>query len=86
MITHQYKAQPFQFTNNDQDYRFCAWKGDYLNLGAEAELGIYTRLSVLGNQTDHWLVDISLALPMTMILSDKNVNLIASYNPSEPQC
>ena len=79
------KAQPFQFTYNDQYYRFWAWKGDYLNLGAGAELGIYTRMSVFGEQTDHWLVDTSLALPMTMTLSDDNENLIASYNPSEPQ-
>ena len=54
-----------------------------MNLGAGAELGIYTRLSVFGQQTDHWLVDTGLALPMT--ISDNNGNLIASYNPSEPQ-
>ncbi|MDF2531106.1 MAG: repeat-associated core domain protein, partial [Clostridia bacterium] len=79
------KAQPFQFTYDDQDYRFWAWKGDYLNLGAGAELGLYKRLSVFGNQTDHWLVDTNLALPMTLTLNDNKGNPIASYNPSEPQ-
>ena len=79
------KTQPFDFTYEDQDYRFWAWKGDYLNLGAGAELGLYKRLSVLGNQTDHWLVDTNIALPMTLTLTDNKGNLISSYNPSEPQ-
>ena len=79
------KAQPFEFTNDGQDYRFWAWKGDYLNLGAGAELGLYKRLTVFGNQTDHWLVDTNLALPMTLKLNDNKGNLIASYNLSETQ-
>ncbi|WP_081741712.1 DUF4474 domain-containing protein [Ruminiclostridium josui] len=79
------KTQPFEFTYDDQDYRFWAWKGDYLNLGAGAELGLYKRLSVFENETDHWLVDTNLALPMTLTLNDNKGNLIASYNPSEPQ-
>lgn len=79
------KSQPYEFTYDGQDYRFWAWKGDYLNLGAGAELGLYKRLSVFGNQTDHWLVDTSLALPMTLTLNDNNVSLIDYYNPSEPQ-
>ena len=79
------KAQAFEFTYDGQDYRFWAWKGDYLNLGAGAELGIYTRLNVLNHETDHWLVDTNLALPMTMNLTDKNGNLIANYSPTDPQ-
>jgi RHS repeat-associated protein len=78
-------AQPFEFTYNGQSYRFWAWKGDYLNLGAGAELGLYKRLSVYGIQKPHWLVDTSLALPMTLTLKDNKGNLIASYHPSEPQ-
>ena len=56
-----------------------------MNLGAGAELGIYTRLSVFGNKTDHWPVDTSLALTMTMTLNDNKENPIASYSPSDPQ-
>lgn len=71
----------FQFSMNGQDYIFWAWKGDYLNLGAGAELGIYTRFS----STDHWLVDTSLALPMTLTLNDNNGNQILSFSPSNNQ-
>ncbi|HWQ71442.1 MAG TPA: RHS repeat-associated core domain-containing protein, partial [Desulfitobacteriaceae bacterium] len=74
-----------QFAYNGQDYRFWAWKGDYLNLGAGAELGLYSRLSVLGNQTDHWLADTSSKLTMTLALRDNKGNPIANYNPSAPQ-
>lgn len=31
----------FEFSSGERDYIFWAWKGDYLNLGAGAELGIY---------------------------------------------
>ena len=79
------KAQPFEFTDEDgQDYVLWAWKGDYLNLGAGAELGIYKRQSVFGVDTDHWAVDRSLALPMTMWLNYEG-KTIASYYPSESQ-
>lgn len=79
------KAQPFEFTYNGQDYRLWAWKGDYLNLGAGAELGIYSRLTIDEVETPHWLVDTDLALPMTMELRNNEGELIASYSPDEPQ-
>jgi RHS repeat-associated protein len=64
------QAKYFDFSYNGQDYRFWAWKGDYLNLGAGAELGIYVNSNwqIGGNEIDHWLVDTSLALPMSMTL------------------
>jgi hypothetical protein len=79
------ETEQFDFSHNDQMLTFWAWKGDYLNLGAGAELGIYKNLTVAGLSTPHWLVDTSLALPMSMTLADKNGNQIASYNPSENQ-
>lgn len=81
------KPAIFDFTYNKQDYRFWAWKGDYLNLGAGAELGLYvdSDWQIGGKDINHWLVDTSLALPMSMTLKDTSENLIASYNPSEPQ-
>ena len=33
----------FDFTYGDQEYIFWMWRGDYLNLGAGAEIGFYTR-------------------------------------------
>ena len=32
----------FDFVCNGTSYVLWAWKGDYINLGAGAELGIYT--------------------------------------------
>jgi len=71
-------ASIYPFTHGGQDYRFWAWKGDYINLGAGAELGIYYKSLIPG----HWGVDQGLALKMSMTLS-YNGNPIASYNPSE---
>ncbi len=72
----------FQFSYDSEDYIIWAWKGDYLNLGAGAELGIYTRMEVLGVPTDHWLVDKSLAMPMTLTL-EHNGEQIISYDPKK---
>ena len=52
------KPAKFSFTYNGQEYVIWAWKGDYINLGAGAELGIYT-----GGEP-HWHVDKSLAMSM----------------------
>ena len=75
----------FQFNYDGEEYIFWAWKGDYLNLGAGAEMGIYTRMVINGIPTDHWLVDTSLAMSMTLILKDNNGNTIFNYKPSEKQ-
>jgi len=74
------KTSYYGFSYGGKDYRLWAWKGDYVNLGAGAELGIYQKSSIPG----HWDVNTSLALPMTMTLS-LNGKQIATYNPSEPQ-
>ena len=52
----------FPFSYNGTNYILWAWKGDYINLGAGAELGIYC-----GNDP-HWLVDKNLAMPMGLTL------------------
>jgi hypothetical protein len=58
------------------------WKGDYLNLGAGAELGIYSNKSgifgvvdVTSPHDDHWLIDTSLAMHMTITLQYKGTYL-----------
>jgi len=75
----------FKFNYEGEDLIIWAWKGDYLNLGAGAELGIYKRYKI-GNiiPTPHWEVDKSLSLPMTLQLS-YNGDTIIYYRPSEDQ-
>jgi RHS repeat-associated protein len=79
----------FQFTSDDQDYRIWAWKGDYVNLGAGAEMGIYYRQIIslpFGKKipTQHWGVDKSLAMKMTMTL-DFDGKQIIDYAPNAKQ-
>ena len=53
------------FTFNGENYILWGWKGDYINLGAGAELGIYHG----GKSRDSiWKVNKSLAMPMTLTL------------------
>lgn len=79
------QSQRFEFSTNGTDYVFWAWKGDYLNLGAGAELAIYKRLNVAGIDTPQWIVDRNLAMPMTLQLKDNKGNVIFTYKPSEKQ-
>ena len=80
----------FEFSSGGNDYMLWAWKGNYLNLGAGAELGIYSNKSgILGlvdvhsPNADLWLVDTNLALPMTLKLIDNNANTIFNYTPRD---
>ncbi|ORX45938.1 hypothetical protein BCR36DRAFT_585408 [Piromyces finnis] len=52
-----------RFSYNNQNYILWAWKGDYINLGAGAELGIYKGGTSLES---YWAVDKNLAMPMTL--------------------
>lgn len=70
----------FKFSYNNKEYVLWAWKGDYLNLGAGAEMGIYTKM--VGVPFDHWLVDESLAMPMALTLDYKGKQII-SYDPKK---
>jgi len=94
----------FQFTSGGVDYMLWAWKGDYLNLGAGAELGVYKRfeipeikadaslevagakasvsLETTGMKTDHWLVDQSLSMHMTLSLFYKGQEII-KWDPAK---
>lgn len=74
--------EKFDFTSGGKDYRLWAWKGDYLNLGAGAEMGIYSRLNVFGNESDHWLVDQDLAMHMTLELK-LNGKTIINWDPKK---
>ena len=68
------KSKKFTFTYNKESYVFWMWKGDYINLGAGAELGIYY------GGDPHWLVDKSLAMSMSMKLSYKGKTIIDYSN------
>ena len=61
------------FTFNGENYILWGWKGDYINLGAGAELGIYYG----GKSRDSiWKVNKSLAMPMTLTLKYMNKDTI----------
>ena len=60
----------FEFAYNGEEYILWAWKGDYINLGAGAELGIY-----YGGEP-HWFVDKNLAMPMQLNLKYKGKTII----------
>ena len=64
------QAQNFEFEHDGQSYTLWFWKGDYINLGAGAEAGIYYGSGA------HKLVDTSLTLPMSMNLSYMGENII----------
>ena len=63
----------FPFDCNGKSYVLWAWKGNYINLGAGAELGIYY------GGSPHWVVDKNLAQDMSMVLKYKG-NKIISYS------
>ena len=83
----------FDFEDSSgRKYILWAWKGDYLNLGAGAELGIYSnesgiagKIDVKSPHNDIWLVDTNLAMKMTLTLKDKKGNTLIEYEPSEKQ-
>jgi len=76
--------EKFQFTSGGQELMLWAWKGDYVNLGAGAELGIY-----YGGAGGHWLVDKSLAMKMAMFVEytgyKNNQSFLIAYTPTEKQ-
>ena len=65
------ESDKFKFTHNGESYIIWVWKGDYINFGTGAELGIY-----YGGEP-HWRVDRSLALPMSLTLQHKGATIIS---------
>ena len=74
----------FPFYSGNKEYIFWAWKGDYLNLGAGAEMGLYSRLVLQNNKTGHWIAETKLAMKMSMELKYKG-KTIATYKPAQKQ-
>ena len=77
--------------NQENDYEFILWiwRGNYLNLGAGAEMGIYYRKAGSKALFDHYKASENLTLPMTLNLfnynSDMNIEPIFAWSPTEPQ-
>ena len=64
------KSDYVDFSDGTTSYRLWYWRGDYINLGAGAEMGIYH------GGGPHWLVDTDLAVDMSMTLSYKGESII----------
>ena len=77
-IATSMESHRFPFSYNGLDYTIWTWKGDYINLGAGAELGIYR------GSKGHLTVDKSLAMWMGMIVA-YNGEYIIEYYPNENQ-
>ncbi len=73
------KVGKYEVPVGDDMYCIWMWKGDYLNLGAGAETGIYK-----GGEP-FWDVSVEDAMPMTLTLYDKDGNTIMCYMPDDPQ-
>ena len=73
----------FEFTTKDgTDYVIWMWKGDYINLGSGAEVGIYKESAIPG----HWLTSTENAMPMSLKLQEiDSGKVLFDYHPSENQ-
>lgn len=80
------RAAKFDFYDKDgdglNDYILWAWKGDYLNLGAGAELGIYKRWDF---SDEIWIVDKNLAMTMTIKLVHRYKGELFNWRPAAKQ-
>ena len=73
------KAVRFDFSSGGTDYTLWGWKGDYLNLGAGCELGIYEKASGALGSLDHFVVNKDLAMNMSATLT-LNGKTVGSFN------
>ena len=72
----------FIITTDKGQYAIWLWWGDYINLGAGAEVGIYKEGPIEG----HWLTSTENSMPMSLTLQFKNTNeSIFDYHPKEKQ-
>lgn len=84
--------EKFPFKVENTEYILWVWRGDYLNLGAGAEIGIYSRPDFMSQDPDffdHYFVDYDLAMPMQLYLYEcngsGNIDNVFSWNPNDKQ-
>ena len=84
--------EKFAFTVDDTEYIFWIWRGDYLNLGAGAEIGIYSRPSEFSQDSDkldQYFVDKDLSMPMELYLynyeGSNDIEKLLSWKPDTDQ-
>ncbi|MCM1509071.1 MAG: DUF4474 domain-containing protein, partial [Ruminococcus flavefaciens] len=82
----------FEFSGIDKEYILWIWRGDYLGLGAGAEIGIYSRdkgQSSSNDNLDHYRSDYNLKKPMKLYLYEYNsstdIDNIFSWDPTDEQ-
>lgn len=77
------------FTVDNFEYILWIWRGNYLNLGAGAEMGLYYRPTILPSDPDgldHYFAHSEIALPMQLYLYDyESGENIFSWRPIEDQ-
>lgn len=80
-IFKSFTASDYDKINIGNEYMIWTWKGDYLNLGAGGEIGIYkgTGDVVSTTTTEH------LGITMSMTITDKYGNGTIDYAPSGEQ-
>ena len=86
--------EKYVFNCDGENYVIWTWRGDYLNLGSGAEIGIYTNVHKIGLpytplQIDQWDVDKNCSLKMHLYLYNYyNINSIDNvfcWEPNDPQ-
>ena len=84
----------YEFSCDGEQYVIWAWRGDYLNLGSGAEIGIYTNpkaypVPYTPLRFEQWEVDKDCALSMKLYLynyySSVDIDNIFCWEPYEPQ-
>jgi RHS repeat-associated protein len=73
------KSKKFPFKSGGQEYIIWVWKGDYTNMGAGAEMGIYYKHPKGDKAIRDWLVDTSMRLGTRLTLSHKGKQVFDYY-------
>ncbi len=79
------ETKSFEFEYNDTAYVIWAWKGDYINLGAGAELGVYYGGGSHWQAYTDWSMSMSLSLSYngtSIINRTQNTWWITGFNPN----
>ena len=83
------RNEKFAFTVDNFEYILWIWRGNYLNLGAGAEMGLYYRPTILPSDPDgldHYFAHSEIALPMQLYLYDyESGKNIFSWRPTDDQ-